>query len=102
MLTEELLVQEIARHAAVLEVTEVAEPAVWRTAAQLISQGTQPISGQSAPVDDMQLAAAITTEPLDREARYRRGHEKALHQAIDKLRNLQATARNSQSGSAQV
>jgi transposase-like protein len=89
-ITEELLIAEIARHAAVLEVTEVAEPAVWRTAAQSVFQLTQPIPGQSPSPDDMQLAAAITTEPLDRAARYRRGHEKALHQAIDKLRNLQA------------
>ena len=39
-ITQELLVREIARHAAVLEVTEQAEPAVWRTAAQALSQVT--------------------------------------------------------------
>ena len=44
---------------------------------------------QAVPIEDLQLAAAVTAEPLDRAARYRRGHEKALHQALEKLRNLQ-------------
>lgn len=88
-MTEELMVQEIARHAAALEVSEQAEPAVLRTAAQGIS--TFADLSLAAPDDDLLLATAITTEPLDRAARYRRGHEKALHQAIDKLRGLQST-----------
>ena len=87
MVTEELLVREAARHAAMLEITEVAEPAVMRTAAQALAQLAS--SEHTADAEDLQLAAAITTEPLDRAARYRRGHEKALHQALEKLRNLQ-------------
>jgi hypothetical protein len=87
-ISEEILIREIARHAAALEVTEAAEPAVLRVAAQGLSQFA-PLS-QAGPHAELQLATAITTEPLDRVARYRRGHEKALHQAIDKLRGLQA------------
>jgi transposase-like protein len=89
-ITENLLVREIARHAAALEVTEQAEPALLRTAAQGLTQFTD--LAQAASDVDLLLAAAITAEPLDRTARYRRLHEKALHQSIDKLRSLQAAA----------
>ncbi|MFZ1009601.1 MAG: IS1595 family transposase [Candidatus Sulfotelmatobacter sp.] len=82
--TEELLVREIARHAAALEITEQAEPAVMRTAALAFSQVAS--LEQAAPLEDLRLTAAVTAEPLDRAARYRRTHEKALHQALDKLR----------------
>ena len=39
---------------------------------------------------DLVLSTAITAEPLDRVARYRRGHERGLHLALDKLQAYQA------------
>jgi transposase-like protein len=92
-ITETLLLREIARHAAALELTEEAEPAVWRISAQALAPFAAP---DAAPDVDVQLVAAVTAENTDRVARYRRGHEKGLHQAIDKFRSLQAaTSRQS-------
>jgi hypothetical protein len=87
-LTEELYVREIARHAAALETVERAEPALLRTAASAVG----PLAGNMTDVsrDDLLLSTAITTEPLERVARYRRGHERGLHLAVDKLRACQA------------
>jgi transposase-like protein len=87
-ITEEILMREIARHAAALEVTEEAEPAVLRIAAQGLAQFAD--LAQAASDVDLLLATAITTEPLDRAARYRRMHERGLQQSIDKLHSLQA------------
>jgi len=87
-LTEELYIQEIARHAAALETAERAEPALLRTAASAIGPLANDVTDVS--LDDLLLSTAITTEPLDRVARYRRGHERGLHLAIDKLRASQA------------
>jgi hypothetical protein len=85
--TEELLIQEIARHAAALDITETAEPAVMR---QSMSALELLVTTDTAQNEDQRLAAAVTAETLDRCARYRRGHEKALHQALDKLRLFRA------------
>jgi len=89
-LTEELYIREVARHAAALETVERAEPALLRTAASAVG----PLAGDVTDVahGDLLLSTAITTEPLDRVARYRRGHERGMHLAIDKLRSSQAAA----------
>lgn len=86
-LVEELVLREIARHAAMLEIAEQAEGAVLR-------QGALGLSGLIGSGDpgqdvDMILVAAVTTDPADRLTRYRRAHEKAFHQAVQKLRELQ-------------
>ncbi len=90
-LVEELVLREIARHAAMLEIAEQAEGAVLRQGALglsgLIGSGD---AGQDA---DMILAAAVTTDPAERLTRYRRAHEKAFHQAVQKLRELQQSRR---------
>lgn len=86
-ITEELLIQEIARHAAALDITEAAEPAVMR---QSMSALELLMTADAAKSEDQRLTAAVTAETLDRCARYRRGHEKALHQALDKLRLVRA------------
>jgi hypothetical protein len=82
-LAEEFYVREAARHATALEVLEQAEPALMRTAA--LAMGPMLTSETPAPDEDLLLATAISTEPLDRVARYRRGHERALHHALEKL-----------------
>ena len=86
-LVEELVLREIARHAAMLEIAEQAEGAVLRQGALGLSGLVG--SGNSDQHDDMALAAAVTTDPAERLTRYRRAHEKALHQAIHRLRELQ-------------
>ena len=82
---DELALREVARHAALLEIVEQGEPAVLRLAAQQVA-GLFVVDGETD--DDVAIAAAVTAEPLDRVARYRRGHEKALNAAIDKLAAL--------------
>ena len=73
-LVEELVLREIARHAAMLEIAEQAEGAVLRQGALglsgLIGSGDP---GQNA---DMVLAAAVTTDPAERLTRYRRATKK--------------------------
>jgi transposase-like protein len=86
-LVEEMVLREIARHAAMLEIAEQAEWAVLRQGALGLSGLIG--SGNSDQNDDMALAAAVTTDPAERLTRYRRAHEKALHQAVQKLRELQ-------------
>jgi transposase-like protein len=86
-LVEELVLREIARHAAMLEIAEQAEGAVLRQGALGLTGLIG--SGDPGQDDDMVLAAAVTTDPAERLTRYRRAHEKSLHQALQKLRELQ-------------
>jgi transposase-like protein len=88
--TEHFLVGELARHAAALELVEQAEQAVLRTGVR---------TPMPLPIDDMSteeetrdalLAAAASTEALDRVTRYRRSHEKAFYAALLRLREMQA------------
>jgi hypothetical protein len=87
-LAQELLIHEAARHFAFLEVIEQAEPAVLRQAAHSLS--TIVACDGSAVHDDLQLAAAVTAEPLERVARYRRAHEKGLFRALEWLERSNA------------
>jgi hypothetical protein len=92
-LTQEFLVAELARHAAALELVEQAEVAVLRCGARgapgiLLSHDTH----EEENVDTM-LAAAVTTDALDRLTRYRRSHEKGWHAALLRLREAKALDR---------
>ncbi len=90
--TEKLLVREIARHAAMLELGEQAEGGVLRVGAA--SLAPMAISGDSDAQLDAALAAAVTTDAVERLTRYRRAHEKAFHQALSRLGELQAARRD--------
>jgi hypothetical protein len=85
--TQRVLVAEAARHAAALEFTQDAEGAVLRQGA---SQVELLVPGGDS---DAALTAAVSSEALDRCARYRRGHEKALHAALVRLRETMTTGR---------
>lgn len=91
--TEQLLVAEMARHAAMMELGEKAEGAVLRHGARELSGMILSTSGE--PGDDADeredavLASAVSTEALDKFNRYRRGHEKAFYTALNKLREIQ-------------
>ena len=80
---ERLLVDEVARHAAMLEVGERAELAVLRHgAAGLAALGLETKDPEAI------LASAVASDAIDRFSRYRRGHEKAVYAAIKALREL--------------
>jgi hypothetical protein len=87
--TEEILVAELARHAAALELGQEAEGAVLRQGASQLSAILSPEARQD-PCPDAVLAAAVATDALERFARYRRGHEKAFFTALQRLREQQA------------
>lgn len=90
--TEELLVNEIARHAAALHRAEQFEDAVLRIGA---------LAGLALPVglpadhdgQDQVLSAAVTSDGAERLTRYRRTHEKGLYAALDRLREVQRARR---------
>jgi hypothetical protein len=83
---ERLLVDEVARHAAMLELGERAELAVLRRGAA----GLAPFGVDALQPGDPEavLAAAVASDAVDRFSRYRRGHEKAAYAAIRALREL--------------
>ena len=85
---ERFLVDEVARHAAMLELGERAELAVLRRSAA----GLAPLGGAPAELEDSDavLAAAATSDAVDKFSRYRRGHEKAAYAAIKVLRELRS------------
>ncbi len=88
--TEEFLVMELARHEAALELVEHAEAAVVRCGARAAAGIlSDPTVGEEAHMDTT-LAAAVTTDALDRLTRYRRAHEKAWHAALSRLREAKA------------
>jgi transposase-like protein len=88
--TEECLVEELARHAAALERATPIEEAVLRTSAlglaMLSERGTEPDARA-----DCLLAAACGTESVDRLTRYRQAHEKGFHTALARLRELRSS-----------
>jgi len=88
---EQVLVDEFARHAAMLEFSERAEGAVLRKGARELSQ-LLGVCDAGAPVDeDSTLSAAVASKTLDLFTRYRRGHEKALFAAVNALRELRVS-----------
>jgi len=93
--TQELLVRELARHAAMLEVAEQAEAAVLRsgatTAANLLSSSAA--DGESAEALDVLLTGAVASDAVDRLTRYRRHHEKAWHLAYRQIMDLRVVPR---------
>jgi len=94
--TEEILVDEMARHAAALERASAIEIAVLRCGAAAMAQlDAAACTGQTlgAEGDELLLAAAMNQDNIDRLTRYRRAHEKAWHHALQRLRELRLTAR---------
>lgn len=87
---ETLLVDEMARHGAMLEFGEAAEGAVLRRGAQELTLLAPDVEGDQHAEIDVQLAAAVSSDALERFARYRRGHERAFFAALAALRDLQA------------
>jgi len=87
----ELLVKELARHAAALELAEQAEAAVLRCGARGVSLMIPP-AGDAEESRDNVLNAAVSSDALERLSRYRRGHEKGVHQALSRLEETKRAA----------
>jgi hypothetical protein len=86
---ERFLIDEIARHAAMLEMGERAEAAVLRRGAiELAAVRGDEIVDQEDDARESFLAAAVASDAIDKFSRYRRGHEKAVFSAIKTLREI--------------
>jgi transposase-like protein len=88
--TEEILVAELARHAAALMLVEQCEAAVLRNGARGVLSLRLDSDAQGQSGIDAMLAGAVTTEAIERVTRYRRSHEKAWHAALLRLREVKA------------
>jgi hypothetical protein len=88
--TERLLIHDIARHAAALDLIERAEAATWRQAAHCLSEAAALAGADEENVADQILVGAVTSDGLERVTRYRRAHEKGFVSGLQRLRELQA------------
>lgn len=85
---ESVLVDEMARHAGMLEVAEAAEGAVLRHGASELASLTNSNAADRQSCEDGLLSAAVATDALERLTRYRRMHERAFLAALDKLEEI--------------
>src|SRR5271166_2942352 len=81
---ESVLVKELARHAAGMELAENAEGAILRYCGQQRADLDRLLDGDGVgPIDaDASFTAAISNQPLERLGRYRRLHERAFYDAL--------------------
>jgi transposase-like protein len=84
--TQEIIVEELARHAAALHLVARVEPATLRTGARAVAL-LQEVEGDNRDCDAC-LCGAVTSDGIEKITRYRRAHEKALHQTLQRLREL--------------
>ncbi len=92
---ESVLVEELARHAAGMELAGHAEGSILRYCGQQQTQLDSWLDPEG-PIDaDASVTAAISNQPLERLGRYRRLHERGFYDALGRLRDLQATRQES-------
>ena len=92
---EFVLVDELARHAAGMELAGHAEGAILRYCGQQQAQ-LDALLDRDGPIDaDASVTAAISNQPLERLGRYQRLHERGFYDALGRLRDLQATRQES-------
>ncbi|MCA9124739.1 MAG: transposase [Planctomycetaceae bacterium] len=84
---EEVLVDEMARHAAMMEFSEQTEGAVLRHGASELASLLTVNTSDSHGDDDAVLSAAVATETLERFCRYRRMHERGFFAALQRLQD---------------
>lgn len=80
-----MLLRELARHSAALELVEDAELSVLRYGCLSSSALLLPPEGQE---EDVCLASAVTSDAAERVTRYRRAHEKGFHAALQRFLDL--------------
>jgi len=84
---ERVLVTELGRHAASLEVANEAEAVALRVSP--MQPGIAMLgAGIELPSSDHGMLMAMNTEAMDRADRYRRGHERGFYSAIRALQSL--------------
>lgn len=88
--TQDILVHELARHAAALEMAARAESAVLRSGARAALLVTPSIDGDGlgSVAEDLMMTGAVATEAIERLTRYRRAHEKSFHQTLHSLKEM--------------
>lgn len=91
--TEGILVSEMARHAAALEWAQRVETAIWQLGDRPVDEITAGAIILTEEVPQELLASGLAGEALDRVTRYRRAHERAFHQALCRLREIQGRRR---------
>jgi len=84
----ELLLREVARHAAFLDVAAAAEQAALRVGAA-VALAHSSLSPTLVTADDAILSSAVASDQIERVACYRRAHEKGFHQALSALRTAE-------------
>ena len=90
-----VLVEELARHSAGMELAGHAEGSILRYCGQQQAQ-LDALLDRDGPIDvDAGVTAAISNQPLERLGRYRRLHERGFYDALGRLRDLQATRQQS-------
>ncbi len=96
---ESVLVEELARHAAGMELAGHAEGAILRYCGHQRAGLDRLLDGDGdGPIDpDASFTAAISNQPLERLGRYRRLHERGFYDALGRLRDRQATRQQSTS-----
>jgi hypothetical protein len=92
---EDLLVVELARHAAGMELAGRAESCILRYCGQERLQLDSPLDEDGPFDEDASVTAAIANQPMERLVRYRRSHERGVYSALSRLRDLQATRHES-------
>jgi hypothetical protein len=92
---EGVLVHELARHAAAMELAGHAEASILRYCGQQRMQLDSPLDEDGPFDEDACVTAAIANQPLERLGRYRRLHERGFYSALSRLRDLQATRHES-------
>jgi transposase-like protein len=92
---ERMLVDEIARHGAMLEIGEQAELAVLRRSAkELAAMHHDETIADADERKESLLATAVASDAVEKFCRYRRGHEKAVISAIKTLIELDDLGRS--------
>jgi hypothetical protein len=92
---EDILVAEVARHAAGMELAGHAEGPILRYCGQQQAQ-LDALLDADGPIDaDAIITAAVSSQPLERFGRYRRLHERGFYSALSRLRDLQASRHES-------
>jgi hypothetical protein len=92
---EFVLVDELARHAAGMELAGHAEGAILRYCGQQHAALDRLLDGEGLIDEDATFTAAISNQPLERLGRYWRQHERGFYSALSRLRDLQATRQQS-------
>jgi hypothetical protein len=92
---EDILVTELDRHAAGMELAGHVEGSILRYCGQQQAQFDALLDGE-APIDaDAIVTAAVSNQPLECFGRYRRLHARGFYNALSRLRELQACRQDS-------